>query len=175
MTYGWETNWVAVVVIGVIACITDLRARRIPNVLTFGDAAAGLAYQLWTQGVSGGIHGAGGWLLGVAVFLPLYLLRGMGGGDVKLMGALGAWLGARDVVWVALYAGVAGGVMAVVVALWHRRLRMSAGNVGMLLWYWRSVGLKPLPELTLDGSRGPRLAYALPILAGVVLRMWLPA
>lgn len=171
-THGWDTNWVAVLAIGVIACITDLRARRIPNVLTFGAAAAGLCCQVWTLGLSGVLHGAGGWLLGVAIFLPLFLLRSMGGGDVKLMGALGAWLGARDVFWVALYAALAGGVMAVVVALWHRRLRLSVGNVGMLLWYWRSVGVKPLPELTLEASQGPRLAYAFPILAGVVLRMW---
>ena len=175
MTHGFDANWVAVVAIGVIACITDLRTHRIPNVFTFGAAAIGLCYQCWSLGVAGILHSVGGWLVGVAIFLPLFLLRGMGGGDVKLMGALGTWLGARDVTWVALYAALAGGLMGVVVALWHRRLRTSVGNVGMLLWYWRSVGVKPLPELTLEASRGPRLAYAIPILAGVVLRMWLPA
>ena len=175
MTHAWDTSWVAVLAIGVIACITDLSARRIPNVLTFGAAAAGFSYQFWSQGASGALHSAGGWLLGVAVFLPLFLLRGMGGGDVKLVGALGAWLGARDVLWVALYASLAGGVIAAIVAAWHRRLRRSVGSVLMLLWYWRTEGLKPLPELTLEASQGPRLAYAFPILAGVVLRMWLPA
>ena len=175
MTHEWDTNWVAALAVGVIACITDLRARRIPNVLTFGAAAAGFSYQFWSQGASGALHSAGGWLLGVAVFLPLFLLRGMGGGNVKLVGALGAWLGARDVLWVALYAALAGGVMAVIIAAWHRRLQRSAGSVLMLLWCWRTAGVKPLPGLTLDQSQGPRLAYALPILAGVVLRMWLPA
>ena len=175
MTHEWDTDWVAALAIGVIACITDLRARRIPKVLTFGAAAVGFSYQFWSQGTSGALHSAGGWLLGVAVFLPLFLLRGMGGGDVKLVGALGAWLGVRDVFWVALYAALAGGVMAVVVALWHRRLQRSASSVLMLLWYWRTQGLRPLPALTLEAVQGPRLAYALPILAGVVLRMWLPA
>ena len=175
MTHEWDTDWVAALAIGVMACIIDLRARRIPNVLTLGAAAAGFCYQLWSQGASGMLHSAGGWLLGVAIFLPLFLLRGVGGGDVKLMGALGAWLGAGDVFWVALYAALAGGVMAVIVASWHRRLRTSLGGVLMLLWYWRTKGLKPLPELTLEASQVPRLAYALPILAGVVLRMWLPA
>jgi hypothetical protein len=41
-----------------------------------------------------------------------------------------------------------------------------------MLWYWRNMGLQPVPEVTLEASRGPRLAYAFPILAGALLRLW---
>ena len=172
MTQVSDPEWIAVVAIGLIACATDLFSRRIPNVLTFGSALAGLGYHFWYRGGPGLIHSAGGWLIGIAIFLPLFFLRGMGAGDVKLLGAFGAWLGARDVAWVALYASIAGGVMALVVAVWSRRLRHTFSNLGFMLWYWRNLGLQPVPEVTLEGSRGPRLAYAFPILAGAMLRLW---
>ena len=71
------------------ASICDLRTRRIPNVLTFGGAALALLYSLAAphHGV-GPLRALGGLGLGLALMLPLYLLRAMGAGDVKLMGAL---------------------------------------------------------------------------------------
>jgi hypothetical protein len=43
----------------------------------------------------------------------------------------------------------------------------------MLLCHWRVAGVSALPELTLDGSSAPKLAYAVPILAGMVAVVWL--
>ena len=167
--------WGAAVAIAVAACATDIRRRRIPNILTFGGAAAGLVCHRWNHGFSGLPVGIGGWIAGVAVFLPLFLLRGLGAGDLKLLGALGTWVGARDVLWVALYTTISGGILALLVAARHRRLRESVRNMGFLLWYWRNVGVKPVPDLTLEQSKGPRLPYAVPILAGALVRVWLSA
>ena len=50
-----------------------------------------------------------GWAVGLAMFLPVFALRGIGGGDVKLVAALGAWIGPGAAVWLALWAAVAGG------------------------------------------------------------------
>jgi prepilin peptidase CpaA len=99
-----------------IACVTDLRTRRIPNVLTFGAALAGLIYQFASGGMDGISHAALGWLVGAVIFILPFALGGLGGGDVKLLAALGAWLGPGDILWLALYTGVAGGVMALVVS-----------------------------------------------------------
>jgi hypothetical protein len=55
-----------------------------------------------------------GWALGLLLFFVPFALRGLGGGDVKLMAALGAWLGPTDVFWAAMYTGVAGGVKGAV-------------------------------------------------------------
>jgi prepilin peptidase CpaA len=156
-----------------IACVTDLRSGRIPNVLTFGAALAGVGYAVAASGVSGLAMGLAGWLVGLALFFPIFLLRGMGAGDVKLLAALGAWLGPRDVSWVALYGSVAGGLLAVGLALLHGYGRTLFGNVGLLLTHWRVNGLRSLDTITLEGSRGPRLAYALPIAVGVVCARWL--
>ena len=164
---------VAALLVASVACAFDLRTRRIPNWLTFGAAAAGLVFQVVTGGTSGLERGVGGWAAGIALMLAPYLLGGMGAGDVKLVGALGAWLGPGDTFWVAMYTGIAGAVMAVVVGAWHGYLRQAWSNLWLLLAHWRVSGLRPFPELTLSASRGPRLAYAVPILAGTIVMLWL--
>ena len=63
---------------------------------------------------------AAGWATGLALFVPLYALGGMGAGDVKLLGAIGAWLGPMGAVWTGLYGAIAGGVLALAVAVWQR-------------------------------------------------------
>src|SRR5262245_5110118 len=101
-----------VLAVGVVACVTDVRTRKIPNLLTFGAAACGLIFHLVINGFSGLALALAGWAIGIVLFLPFFLLRGMGAGDVKLLAALGAWLGPLQVVWLALFASLAGGVMA---------------------------------------------------------------
>ena len=155
------------------ACVTDLRARRIPNVLTFGAALAGLVFQFATGGVEALGQASLGWLLGAFVFLLPFALGGLGGGDVKLLAALGAWLGPADAFWLALYTGVAGGVMAVGVSARYGYLGTALQNIKLLLCHWRVAGIQALPEITLEGSAGPKLAYAFPILMGLATTIWL--
>ena len=163
----------AVICIAVAASLTDVRTARIPNALTFGAALAALLY----AGAEGGWAATGttaaGWVVGVLLFFPFFALGGLGAGDVKLLGALGAWLGPRDVFWVALYASMAGGVMAIVVALATGYLGQAAANLRLLLTHWRVMGIRPLDEVSLKNERSPRLAYALPITAGVLVMLWI--
>ena len=159
--------------VAIVACISDLRSRRIPNVLTFGAAAGAFGYHLATGGVGALGQSALGWLVGLLVFIVPFALRGLGGGDVKLVAALGAWLGPADAIWLAMYTAIAGGVMAIAVSAAHGYLRNAVRNVTLLLCHWRVAGLTALPEITLDGSTAPKLAYAVPILAGMVGTIWL--
>lgn len=159
--------------IAMAACIFDLRTRRIPNWLTLGAAAAGIVFHLATGGISGLERSAAGWAVGAALLIVPYALGGMGGGDVKLVGALGAWIGPGDAFWLAMYTGISGAIAAIVVSAWQGYLRQAMKNVWLLLTHWRVNGLRPVPELTLESSRGPRLAYAVPILAGTAVMLWL--
>jgi prepilin peptidase CpaA len=95
---------------------TDLHRRRIPNLLTLAGAATGLTINLVTTGPSGLLTGGAGLLVGLAVFLPFYLARGMGAGDVKAMSAIGAFVGAKGVLLAAAWILVAGAVAALVIS-----------------------------------------------------------
>lgn len=158
--------------IGGVACATDLRSARIPNLLTFSAAATAVLFHLLAP------QGSGVWFVflglaaGLLVFFPFFALGAMGAGDVKLMAALGAWIGWQPTVQVALYGAIAGGVLAIVVSMWHGYLRQALRNVFTLVGHWWLVGIKPLPELTLDAGKGLRLPYALPIMVGLVVTLW---
>jgi prepilin peptidase CpaA len=156
-----------------LACAFDLRTRRIPNWLTFGAAGAALVFHLFATGASGFVQGVGGWATGAALLLVPYALGGMGAGDVKLVAALGAWLGPGDTFWLAMYTSIAGGVLALVVGVSHGYVREAWSNIWLLLTHWRVNGVRPFPELTLATGRGPRLAYAAPILVGTIVTLWL--
>src|SRR5712691_7755539 len=102
---------------GLAACGFDLYRRRIPNALTLGAALAALVVSSYTGGLAGAGSSVTGWVIATALWLPLYALGGMGAGDVKLIAAVGAWLGPADVIHAALYAAIAGAVFAVALAL----------------------------------------------------------
>jgi prepilin peptidase CpaA len=159
--------------VALAAAAWDVATRRIPNELTFGAALGGFIAHAYFGGWNGAGMAAAGWAAGVALFIPIFVLGGMGAGDVKLLGAVGAWLGPVAVVWVALYSGIAGGLLGLLVAALSGYLVQAFTNVWSLLMYWRVVGLRPAPELTLSTHQGPRLAYAVPIFAGLMVTIWL--
>lgn len=163
----------AALVIGILASITDMRSQRIPNALTFGAAVAAALFHAVAPGGLGVSAGVVGLIVGLAIFFPLFALGAMGAGDVKLMAALGAWMGWQPIIIVALYGAVAGGALALVVAARHRYTRTAVTNVRTLLTHWWLVGIKPLPALTLESGTAMRLPYAFPILVGVVVTIWL--
>jgi prepilin peptidase CpaA len=164
---------VAVVAVAGLACVFDLRCKRIPNVLTFGAAVVAFGFGLLTQGVWGLWTAIAGWGVGCAVFLPWFLLGGMGAGDVKLLAGLGAWLGPEGALWAGLYAGLAGGPLALIVSAARGYLKQSFVNLWCLLTFWRISGVQPMAGLTLRTAASPRLPYALPIAVGAVVTLWL--
>jgi prepilin peptidase CpaA len=158
--------------VAVLAAIADVRTRRIPNVLTFGAAVCAILLQTSTDGTRGLGLSLAGWSIGVAVFFPFFALGGMGAGDVKLVGALGACLGPLGALHVALGAAIAGGAVAVLVTLRSGYFAIAVANLARLFGFWRTNGLTPMPDLTLASGSGPRLAYAVPILIGTLGAVW---
>lgn len=168
-----KTTYIIALSVGLVACVTDLKSRRIPNALTLGAAAFGLAFHGMTGGTASLLQSVEGWLIGAAVFFAPFALGGMGGGDLKLLAALGAWVGPADAFWMSLYTGIAGGVLALLVATVRGYLPQALSNLRLLLAHWTVAGIRPLQELTLEGSGGPRLAYAIPIFVGTLITVWL--
>lgn len=98
-----------------LSVITDLRSRRIPNTLTLPLAAVALLAHTVTGGWTGFLFSFEGLLLGLALLIIPFAMGWMGGGDVKLLAAVGAVLGPQQVFIVALYMAVVGGVIAAAV------------------------------------------------------------
>ena len=168
-----NSQWFGAFAVAGAACWFDVRTRRIPNRLTFPAAALGLVAATVAHGGHGSVASGAGLLVGLALFFPLFVLKGLGAGDVKLMGALGAWLGTSTTLGVAFYTSLAGGVLALALIVRHRYSRQAVQNLWLLLMHWRVSGIRPLDSLTLETSAGPKLPYALPIAVGLALAFWL--
>ena len=144
------------------ATIVDLRTRRIPNPLTAAMAVTGLG--LAATGVSGiSVWAAlAGLVLGFAFMLPGHWLGATGAGDVKLMAAAGAVLGPALVVSAFIFTAVAGGVLAVGVAVRRQRLAATLAGTRHLVAGHARDSIR-----SADASR--RFAYGPAIAIGTVL------
>ena len=159
---------VAIMIAG-IACITDLRSRRISNRLVVTGLGIGLVLNLLLGSWAGLGWSLLGGLLGLALFFPFFALGGMGAGDVKLLACLGAILGPKDLLAVALVGAVIGGVLALIVASMNGRLLRTLQGVTSLLAFWAAGGLRPSPVLNLDSPGTLKIPYAVPVAAGTIL------
>jgi prepilin peptidase CpaA len=125
------------------ACRSDARTRRIPNQLVLAGALAGLAINTFSapgHGLFDAVPGGLGFLsalagfgTGLGLLLPLYALRVMGAGDVKLMAMVGSFLGTMATLDAALMTFIAGGALALAVALRHGILLGTLANVRAML------------------------------------------
>lgn len=100
--------------LGLCAAVEDLVRRRISNWLVLSGLLLGLA--LHAGSLRSFALSLAGAAAGFLILLPIHLLGGMGGGDVKLMAAFGALLGPSAVLLAALLAAIVGAVGA---ALWY--------------------------------------------------------
>lgn len=144
----------------------DLRTMRVPNRVVLAGAACGLVLAALPGGIGAG-RAALGMGLGLAVFLPLYLLRAMGAGDVKLLAALGAFAGHPGVLGIALYSLAAGGLLALVWAAATGRLRTVLGNVHIgLLTAFARLSAHSLPRAGDVPTSATRIPYAVALALG---------
>ena len=154
---------------------TDIRSRRIPNSLTLPGILFGLILHLFLGGWTAlGLSAVAAVICG-GIFLIFWLAGGMGAGDVKLMAAVAAIAGLPHVAYLLIYTALAGGVMAVILAVCRGRLRQTVVNIGALALHHRFEGLAPHPEFNVSNPRTLRLPYALAIAAGCALTLCLTA
>ena len=116
--------------LGLAAAVEDLWRRRISNPIVVAGLAAGLVVQVVLRGwVRGPAVWIGGAAVGFGIFLIFFLAGGMGGGDIKLMAALGGCLGAGQILRAAFLTAIAGALIACGSLLWNRIQRRPAETI----------------------------------------------
>jgi prepilin peptidase CpaA len=172
----------ALIALLLAATVIDVRTRRIPNALVasgtlialavhaIAPAGDGLFASPW--GSIGVVQSLLGVCAGLALFLPLYLLRALGAGDVKLLAMVGAWLGAPLLGGATVLTLLAGGAMALFVMVFSRTSRQVLGNVRFMLTT-AVIGAQTgrLAPLEAPGASSARLPYALAILPGTAAQL----
>ena len=148
-----------------LAVAWDLKTQRIPNVLTAPLGVGGLVFHLTTTGLPGLKSSALGLAMGLGIFIVPFLLGGMGGGDVKLLAGLGAWLGPKSILIAALYTGVAGGLLALgtIVASGGKKFNFTQTIYEDLVCFMTLRGGEPVAARS-----GPGIPYSLAIAAGTL-------
>lgn len=158
----------AALALALIAGIFDFRSRRIPNWLSVTGFVAGLLINGYLAGLPGIKTSLIGLGLALLFYLPLFLLRAMGGGDVKLMAALGSMVGPDAWLIIFVLTALLGGIVAVALLLYRGGLSTALGNVGRIL---TSLGRAQAPhvahpELDIAHPRATTLPHAVVIAIG---------
>ena len=168
-----EPRTAVLLILLVMASISDYRTFKIPNWLTVGGIVFALGYNTiapFSRQESGLLWALGGITIGFLSMLPAYVLRIMGAGDVKLMAMVGAFLGVTDAWHAVIFSFIAGGVGAVMFAVSNKGFTRMLGNVKnmtQMMVYSAIGGFKPDVQIESSQSVG-KLPYGICISIGTI-------
>jgi len=161
-------HFVLPVLFATIAGISDWRWRRIPNWLTVPGLLLAIAVNTAVRGWPGAKDSLLGAGLGLALLFPFVLIRSLGAGDWKLVGALGAFLGPQQLIAVLFVSVLIAGVMASVLIVWKGRVRQTLHNIVRMLGAFFSLHL-PGPELSLENPDALKVPFGVAVAIAAVL------
>jgi prepilin peptidase CpaA len=164
-SFAW---WPMVIVLGV-ATFTDLRSRKIPNWLVLPFLVAGFVVSGWLNGWHGIAQSFEGAALALVLYGFLFWMGGMGGGDVKLCVAIGAWIGPSQLIFALVITGMAGGIMVLCWAVFGGFLKELFTGTSNLMFSWKGKGGVRDPEVALSNPKRRKMPYGPAIAIGTLL------
>ncbi|MEC5423992.1 prepilin peptidase [Virgibacillus sp. C22-A2] len=156
----------AIILILLISIITDLRNRKVLNIVTLPAILIALIYHTVITGFEGFAFSSLGFLVGLGLLFIPFILGGIGAGDVKLLAAVGAWKGTMFVLYTGVFAGVIGGIIALLILLKRKQLGSTLKN--MVFSFVFLKGNKGSLQLPADTHNPVSIPYAVPIALGAL-------
>lgn len=154
--------------------VADIGTHRIPNLLTVSAASLGALLNCHNAGTHGVLMSVAGMLTGLAIFLPFYFARGFGAGDVKAMGAVGAFVGPHSVMLAAAWTLIAGAICALILLMVRREYSAIVSLPRRWAWQVFAAYSTGQPVRLVTASDDParrRFPYGLPIACGTAFSL----
>jgi prepilin peptidase CpaA len=159
---------IGAVLVASLGGVSDARSARIPNWLTYSGLVVALVLRFALLGWVGLKSGAVGLLVAGGIFLILFVMGAMGGGDLKLMACVGAWAGSAHVIAILLAAALAGGVLAIFYVFFRQGVRTTLWNLFELIRFRLTSGLQPHPLLDVREAGTVRVPFGVAIAMGTL-------
>ena len=164
--------WILTLALTLSAALLDWRSRRIPNWLTVPGFLSGVTLHVVLNGWQGLRFALAGGALALFLLFPLVMLRALGAGDWKLMGAVGAFLGWKLFLFVMFGSILASGIIAMVQMIRVGRVAETFRNMWTLLKGFFVFGLKKNPQISLDNPRLLKLPFGVAVAAATIVCFW---
>lgn len=158
----------------IAAAYYDLRVRRIPNWLNLCGVVLGLGLNTYFESLHGTWTATSGLLLALCIYTPLYVLKGMGAGDVKLMAAIGAISGPANWLFIFIATALLGGVISLTLVVLKKRAGQTVSNISVIVTQL-AQGQSPARRdgLSIYDERSLKMPHGAVIAAGVCLFLML--
>lgn len=172
MEFGFWQVTCAVLIPGILlASWIDITERRVPNWLNLALILSGFAVQFAFFGWTGAATGFWGLLTGFGLLIIPWMMHAMGAGDVKLMAAIGVWIGPMLALYSFALGAVLGGVAGVVMIISARRLGTACANLAIIFEKCtsRATLFSEYGSVKSFGSSGQLLPYGVPLTAGTLV------
>ena len=155
----------------IISTLYDLKTGKIPNFITLPAIVLGLILNAYYSGLEGLKDSLLGMILGILLLLIPFVLHGLGAGDVKLLAAIGALNGSTFVFYTFLYSAMAGGLLALAIALFRGQIYTVMTNVWVSL-QGITLGVQDV-DRPLVVTSGLKFPYGVAFLIGTIVTYWL--
>ena len=146
----------------------DVGRNKIPNIVTIPFAIFAVALHSSNYGMDGFLFSTAGLATGIALLVIPYIFGGMGAGDVKQMGAVGSFLGAKATLSAFLFIALAGGIYSLALMLIHRDVFKGFFSEKLLVLSSMVRLGQYVPNQTESSGQKPRLKYGVAITLGTI-------
>lgn len=153
-----------------LTCLyTDIRYKRIYNIITFPAAVVAIIANLHLHGLNGGVDSIKGLAFGMGLLFIPFVMGGIGAGDVKLLGIIGAFKGPEFVWFTFLYMAITGGLISFWIMARNKNIAFRLKAILFTLLSF--IGITPKINYleTIESSAALTFPYGIAITAGAVI------